>query len=164
MQVPHNKTSAAYDLALFDTAQRKEQPQKAEKPELKMVESSAAKAGKPVALVLIAGLFLAVFIMFLYSKATLSELNLKINSETQALENAQSINTALTAQLSGSVSIENVEQYAQEELGMQKINSAQERYVEMNTGTMTETASDTEENIFVVIQNWFGDVLEYLGF
>ena len=47
---------------------------------------------------------------------------------------------------------------------MQKINSAQERYVEMNTGTMTETASDTEENIFVVIQNWFGDVLEYLGF
>ena len=89
MQVPHNKTSAAYDLALFDTAQRKEQPQKAEKPELKMVESSAAKAGKPVALVLIAGLFLAVFIMFLYSKATLSELNLKINSETQALENAQ---------------------------------------------------------------------------
>ena len=164
MQVPHNKTSAAYDLSLFDTAQRKEQPQKAEKPELKMVESSAAKAGKPVALVLIAGLFLAVFIMFLYSKATLSELNLKINSETQALENAQSINTALTAQLSGSVSIENVEQYAQEELGMQKINSAQERYVEMNTGTMTETASDTEENIFVVIQNWFGDVLEYLGF
>ena len=102
--------------------------------------------------------------MFLYSKATLSEVNLRISNETQALQSAQNINTALNNQLSGSVSLDNVEQYAVSKLGMQKINASQERYVEMNTGTMTESAEKNSDNIFVDIQNWFNGILEYLGF
>lgn len=47
---------------------------------------------------------------------------------------------------------------------MQKINASQERYVEMNTGTMTETAEKNGDNIFVDIQDWFNGILEYLGF
>ena len=50
--------------------------------------------------------------------AVLIEVNLKISNETQALSDAQSINTALSNQLSGSVSLENVEQYAVSELGI----------------------------------------------
>lgn len=134
------------------------------KPELKVATSSVAKAGKPVALVVIAAVTLTVFIMFLYSKATLSEVNLRISNETQALQSAQNINTALNNQLSGSVSLDNVEQYAVSKLGMQKINASQERYVEMNTGTMTESAEKNSDNIFVDIQNWFNGILEYLGF
>ena len=82
----------------------------------------------------------------------------------QTLQSAQNINTALNNQLSGSVSLDNVEQYAVNELGMQKISSAQEKYVEMNTGTMTETAKSDDDNVFVGIQNWFNGILEYLGF
>lgn len=165
MTTPHNRTSAAYDLSLFDTsAKRKEQQTPEKKPELKIATSSVAKAGKPVAVAVIAAVFLAVFIMFLYSKATLSEVNLRISNETQALQSAQNINTALNNQLSGSVSLDNVEQYAVNELGMQKISSAQEKYVEMNTGTMAETAKSDDDNIFVGIQNWFNGILEYLGF
>lgn len=165
MTTPHNRTSAAYDLSLFDTsAKRKEHNTPEKKPELKVATSSVAKAGKPVALVVIAAVTLTVFIMFLYSKATLSEVNLRISNETQALQSAQNINTALNNQLSGSVSLDNVEQYAVSELGMQKINASQERYVEMNTGTMTETAEKNSDNIFVDIQNWFNGILEYLGF
>lgn len=165
MTTPHNRTSAAYDLSLFDTsAKRKEQQTPEKKPELKVATSSVAKAGKPVALVVIAAVTLTVFIMFLYSKATLSEVNLRISNETQALQSVQNINTALNNQLSGSVSLDNVEQYAVSELGMQKINASQERYVEMNTGTMTETAEKGGDNIFVDIQDWFNGILEYLGF
>lgn len=151
-------------MSLFDTAKRKEQQTPEKKPELKVATSSVAKTGKPVVVAVIGAVFLAVFIMFLYSKATLSEVNLKISNETQALSDAQSINTALSNQLSGSVSLENVEQYAVSELGMQKVSASQERYVEMNTGTMTETAKNNDDNIFVVIQDWFNGILEYLGF
>lgn len=151
-------------MSLFDTSVRKEQPKEQKAPELKMVTVSAAKVGKPVVIILIAAVFLAVFTMFLYSKAMLSELNLRISNQTQALQEAQSINTALNAQLQGSVSLDNVEQYAQNELGMQKVNASQEKYVEMNTGTMTEAAEQEEENIFVSIQNRFTDIMEYLGF
>ncbi|MGN0697589.1 MAG: hypothetical protein ACI4JV_02420 [Ruminiclostridium sp.] len=164
MTTPHNRTSTAYDMSLFDTAKRKEQQTPEKKPELKVATSSVAKTGKPVVVAVIGAVFLAVFIMFLYSKATLSEVNLKISNETQALSDAQSINTALSNQLSGSVSLENVEQYAVSELGMQKVSASQERYVEMNTGTMTETAKNNDDNIFVVIQDWFNGILEYLGF
>lgn len=164
MTTPHNRTSTAYDMSLFDTAKRKEQQTPEKKPELKVATSSVAKTGKPVVVAVIGAVFLAVFIMFLYSKATLSEVNLKISNETQALSDAQSINTALSNQLSGSVSLENVEQYAVSELGMQKVSASQERYVEMNTGTMTETAKSNDDNIFVVIQDWFNGILEYLGF
>ncbi len=164
MTTPHNRTSTAYDMSLFDTSKRKEQQIPEKKPELKIAASSVAKAGKPVVVAVIAAVFLAVFVMFLYSKATLSEVNLRISNETQALQSAQNINTALNNQLSGSVSLDNVEQYAVNELGMQKISSAQEKYVEMNTGTMTETAKSDDDNVFVGIQNWFNGILEYLGF
>ncbi len=168
MPTPYNKTSTAYDLSLFDTAQRKErkpEPKPEEyKPELKMVQTSAAKVGRPIAVILTAGLFLAVFIMFLYSKAQLSEVNLKVSEETAAYESAQMLNGQLKSELNGSVSIDNVEEYALKELGMQKVNASQERYAEMNIGVMTETAESEDENIFVSIFNWFGGVLEYLGF
>ena len=154
MTTPHNRTSTA----------RKEQQTPEKKPELKVATSSVAKSGRPVAVAVIGAVFLAVFVMFLYSKAALSEVNLKISNETQALSDAQSINTALSNQLSGSVSLENVEQYAVSELGMQKVSASQERYVEMNTGNMTETAKNDNDNIFVTVQDWFNGILEYLGF
>ena len=151
-------------MSLFDTSKRKEQQTPKKKPELKVATSSVAKSGRPVAVAVIGAVFLAVFVMFLYSKAALSEVNLKISNETQALSDAQSINTALSNQLSGSVSLENVEQYAVSELGMQKVSASQERYVEMNTGNMTETAKNDNDNIFVTVQDWFNGILEYLGF
>jgi len=158
MTTPHNRTSTAYDMSLFDTSKRKEQQIPEKKPELKVATSSVAKSGRPVAVAVIGAVFLAVFVMFLYSKAALSEVNLKISNETQALSDAQS------NQLSGSVSLENVEQYAVSELGMQKVSASQERYVEMNTGNMTETAKNDNGNIFVAVQDWFNGILEYLGF
>ena len=164
MTTPHNRTSTAYDMFLFDTSKRKEQQTPEKKPELKVATSSVAKSGRPVAVAVIGAVFLAVFVMFLYSKAALSEVNLKISNETQALSDARSINTALSNQLSGSVSLENVEQYAVNELGMQKVSASQERYVEMNTGNMTETAKNDNDNIFVTVQDWFNGILEYLGF
>ena len=158
MTTPHNRTSTAYDMSLFDTSKRKEQQTPEKKPELKVATSSVAKSGRPVAVAVIGAVFLAVFVMFLYSKAALSEVNLKISNETQALSDA------LSNQLSGSVSLENVEQYAVNELGMQKVSASQERYVEMNTGNMTETAKNDNDNIFVTVQDWFNGILEYLGF
>lgn len=47
---------------------------------------------------------------------------------------------------------------------MQKVSASQERYVEMNTGNMTETAKNDNDNIFVTVQDWFNGILEYLGF
>ena len=69
MTTPHNRTSTAYDMSLFDTSKRKEQQTPEKKPELKVATSSVAKSGRPVAVAVIGAVFLAVFVMFLYSRS-----------------------------------------------------------------------------------------------
>lgn len=160
-----NKTSAAYNFAMFETSPKKQQQQQTAKaPVMRVSRSSPAKSGRPFAVAIFCALTLAVMMMFIYNKAQISEINLRINSETAALEQAQSVNTELVAQLSGSVTLDTVEQYAASELKMQKINSSQEKYVEMSTGTMTEAAENDDDNILAAIQRWFDGIGEYLGF
>lgn len=165
MQTP-NKTSSAYNFAMFEASPQKQEPKKVEvkAPELKVAKASAVKNGKPLVIVLMCSLVLAVFMMYIYNRAQVSEINLRISQEAQALEDAQTINTALNAQLSGSVTLDNVEQVAQQELKMQKVNASQEKYIEMSTGTLTEAAQDNENDIFATIQRWFQSITEYLGF
>ena len=73
MTTPHNRTSTAYDMSLFDTSKRKEQQTPEKKPELKVATSSVAKSGRPVAVAVIGAVFLAVFVMFLYTQRGQSE-------------------------------------------------------------------------------------------
>ncbi|MGN0577581.1 MAG: hypothetical protein ACI4J4_03070, partial [Ruminiclostridium sp.] len=69
----------------------------------------------------------------------------------------------LRAELDSMVTLDNVEKIASEELGLQKTQRSQITYVTLNTEEMTEVAEDSKD-IFVSIQNWFKNVLEYLGF
>lgn len=164
MENSYNRTSTAYDFSLFDTSLRKPQVKTEEKPELQVVTVSAAKKGRPVVIAVVAALFGILLMAFVLCKAAVSEANLNVSIRQNVLEETKAINAALNAELNESVSLDQVEQYAKNELGMQKIAHAQEKYVEMDTGAMTENAEDTSGNIFLGISNWFQDVVEYLGF
>ncbi len=161
----YSRESTAYDFSLFDTSLRKPVPEAEakRKPELKVVQVSAAKRGNPALIVAVSVLFAAIIMMFVYSKAVLSEVNLNVGLKTQELENVQMINQELKTELDGSVTLDYVENYAATKLNMQKVVAAQENYVEMNTGAMTENAEETNGDVFVGMQNWFEDVKEYLG-
>lgn len=160
----------AYRFDLFETSPRKEQeqvrPEQEVKvtPELKVAVTSPAKSGKPIIIGIIFALVFAVFFMYIYSMGKMNEVNERINAANAQLEEAQAINQTLQTQLAGSVSLDNVEKYAEQELGMQKINPSQEKYVEMQFGSMSECAEDDSGDIFVTIRNWFDSVLVYLGF
>ncbi len=164
MENSYNRTSTAYDFSLFDTSLRKPQVKTEEKPELQVVTVSAAKKGRPVAIAVVAALFGILLMAFIFCKAAVSEANLNVSLRQNVLEETKAMNAALSAELNGSVSLEQVEQYAKDELGMQKVVNAQEKYVEMDTGALIETKKDTDDNIFVGISKWFRGVAEYLGF
>lgn len=163
MENSYNRTSTAYDFSLFDTSLRKPQVKTEEKPELQVVTVSAAKKGRPVVIAVVAALFGVLLMAFIFCKAAVSEANLNVSLRQNVLEETKAVNAALVAELNGSVSLEQVEQFATNELGMQKVVNAQEKYVEMNTGAMTESTEDTSGNIFVGISNWFQGIVEYLG-
>ena len=54
-----------------------------------------------------------------------------------------------------------VEDYAENVLGMQKLDNAQVEYVSIESGNKAEI-SDSNDNIFTKIKNGFNSFLEYL--
>lgn len=161
MQLPNTSSSTAYDFSLFETVEK--QQKKTVEP-IKLAPVSVAKTGVPLKVILMIAMVLGVCLMFLYSKVVLSELTTKISEETTALQSALSINSALQSELDAEVATKNVEDYAINELGLQKVLSTQEEYVNVNLGDMTEVAQKDDGNLFVAVKDWFEGILEYLGF
>ena len=85
----------------------------------------------------------AFVVTMLYSRAVLTELNQQIAAQTNALADAQSENTRLSAQLDAKVSLRNVEEYATQALGMVSIDKSQITYVDLSEGDKIELTMDS---------------------
>ena len=163
MKEVYNRTSTAYDFALFDTTLRKPKEETQKAPELEVVTVSAAKRGNPIAIIIVSALFTILLMAFIICKAMLSEVNLRVSQKQNMLDETRATNTAITAELGGSLSLEQVEQFAVQELGMQKIAHAQEQYIEMDTGAMAENTEENDDIFLFGIGNWINGIVEYLG-
>jgi len=157
MKVPTNRTSAAYDLSLFE---ERETRKKDEEPELQVKTNpgSVAKRGNIFKILTLAFIAAALPLWILYHKAELSELSKNISNVNIQLEEAQSENLRLQAELDNLVTLARVEEFAQNELGMQKITSAQGKHITIDTGGITEIANPDD-----FMSGWFSDILAFFG-
>ncbi|MCL2076800.1 MAG: hypothetical protein FWH08_00125 [Oscillospiraceae bacterium] len=162
MLIP-NRTSAAYDFALFETNTKEKEKEAEAEIKIKVGSHSAAKSGSILKVLLAAVCAVALPIYFLSSKVQLSELSGKISDGLILLEQAQSENLRLQSELDNIVTLARVEEYAKNELGMQKIMTAQGKHISLDTGKTTEIA-EIADDAATSISNWFSGVLEYLGF
>jgi len=154
-----NRESTAYDIAMFEEREKEEQP----KIKRAAKTDSASRRGNAFKIIIMAVCAVMLPIYFLASKVELSELTGKINSAQAELEQAQSENLRLQAELDNIVTLSRVEEFAQNELGMQRITTAQGTHISLNTGGTTEIAQDLDDPVTIISQ-WFSNVLEYLGF
>lgn len=163
----NGNSNLAYDLSLFEVDEeyeRKKEKKREEKSHIKMTEKKAvARNGNAFATVVCAVIGVAIAFAILYSKVELSQYASMISEVKTQLETEQRENDRLNAELDSMVTLDNVENIAASELGLQKTQSSQIAFVTLNTEKMTEVA-ETDTNIFVSIKDWFYDVLEYLGF
>ena len=83
-----------------------------------------------------------------------------LEAQLKALE---AENITLAAEYESATSVKNVEDYAQNVLGLQKLDKSQIEYVELEGDTVIEVVDAQKRNIFVMIQGWFADLCEYLG-
>ena len=56
-----------------------------------------------------------------------------------------------------------VEEYAEKELGLVKLDKSQIEYVEVDSDAVASVIETKDRSIFVKIKNWFASVLEYIG-
>lgn len=155
----------AYDLSLFEESPAYE-PQKKNNvvkiPKRKLDENRRKKLN-PFTLLstsLIAIVSLFIISSVVYSQVQLTELTEQINVATKELQEKQSIYTQLQMKIESESSLRLVENYARNELGMQKIEPTQVEYITLSSGDKAEIKGDTSNNgIFDSIGKVFSNLL-----
>ncbi len=69
----------------------------------------------------------------------------------------------LEAQLAAKTSVTAVEDYAENTLGLTKLDKSQVEFVEVPVSTVSEVVSKEDEGFFSSVKGWFEDIKEYLG-
>ncbi len=156
-----NSGSAAYDFARFEakTAQRPapannviELPQKAVRHRLKL--------SQVVKRVLCIGAVLAVAGTLIFNQLRVNELNVGLQKAQKQLGEAQSEYTQLRMAAQSMASLNAVEEYAKNVLGMQKIQPGQVEYIRINNTDKVEVADQGEnKNIFEKIKDFLAGIL-----
>lgn len=146
----------AYDLSKYEDIK----PEKAEKVAIKKVsvQQQAGSAPKVIILTLMAGLLMGGVI---YSKVQNASLQAEIADQTTAVDVLHSENVRMATEIQGKSAFKVVEEYAEDILGMQKLDKSQVDYISMESGNVVEIPEDSN-NLFVRIKNAFDDFVEYL--
>ena len=55
------------------------------------------------------------------------------------------------------------EEYAENELGLKKLDKSQIEYVTVESDSVAKVVKAEDDNVFVKIKHWFSSVLEYIG-
>ncbi|MBE6839133.1 MAG: hypothetical protein E7507_06300 [Ruminococcus sp.] len=155
------RDNLAYDLSRYENAVRKTEAEP--KRVIKDVKKTASVANSASTLKLLlyivaAGVMLCAF---LYGKAEETSLQAQIAAKNKEIDIVYSENVRMYTELEGRTSISKVEDYAENVLGLQKLDKSQIEYVQLNTDNVVEI-NESESNIFVTIKNKFYEILEYL--
>lgn len=106
-------------------------------------------------------LSLLLFSMVINSYVQLNEVYSQISAAQTTLSDLQSENVRMRTELEGQASIRNIKEYAEERLGLIKLERSQIQYIQIQTEDQV-TVEEPEQNIFVRIKRKFNDLIAYL--
>lgn len=159
------QTNLAYDLARFDVEARQKAIKESPKAsELKIVKPRRKKAS-PFKGIVVAMSAIAVCGSILYTHVMINESYNQIANEKKALDAAISEGVRLQSQIDSDMSLKNVEDYAVNELGMQRIDKTQIQYIKIKNDSVIEINNKGKnKGPVLVLKDNAKDLLEYLGF
>lgn len=106
---------------------------------------------------------LALMCSMIYGRVELSSLYTQQANMQTELAQLTNENISLESELASKTGLTKVEEYAEKELGLQKLDKSQIEYVEVEKETVAEVVDSDDANMFVKIKRWFSGVLEYIG-
>lgn len=159
------KHNLAYDLSRYENAvtqaEKEKSTEKNKRAAINHVRQKASTQGSaPMVFVLActAGLLLG---MVIYGKVDQAAIHTEIAKQTRYVDILRSENVRMKSELEGKSSIKTVEEYAENVLGMKKLDKSQIEYISIENGNVIDIP-ETNNNIFVKIKNAFNDFLEYI--
>ncbi|MGN1481446.1 hypothetical protein [Porcipelethomonas sp.] len=137
-----------------------EKPEKQRVPDITM-KVTPPKRGSASKVFIIALSALLVFFCVIYGKVETNRIYRQISDANQKLESVQSENVRLQSELESKMTLKNVEDYAVNVLGLQKLDNSQIKYVQTQTDDIVEIPEENK-NIFVRAKEKVESFLEYI--
>ena len=150
-----SKDNLAYDLERFE-----ETPSE-KAPKIRVKRNRAENTGsapKLIVTALAAGILLMALI---YGKVENTAIHNEIAAQAQYVNMLESENVRMQSELEEKTALKSVEVYAEEILGMQKLDKSQIEYVSISNGNIVDIP-ESSDNIFVRLKNSIDDFVEYL--
>lgn len=119
------------------------------------------KRGQALKISIVSILTVTLFYFVINSYVQLNEVYSDISEANAQLNELRSENVRMQTELEGQASIRNIKEYAEELLGLQKIDQSQIQYIQIQTEDEI-IIEEPEQNIFIKIKRWFIDLIEYL--
>lgn len=155
--------SAARRYEKYEAADERAYPEREEQPEEVpqiSMKNTETKSGSVLSIVLVSVLAAILLGGVVYSLDRRSTMYSKVTALNDELTLAQAENVRLQAALESEISAKNVEAYAEDVLGMQKIDSSQIKYIEIQTDDVVNIP-EQDEGILDKIGNFFESCVEY---
>ena len=129
-------------------------------PRRETLISAKKNIDKTSALKIILLALVAAVLLFcvIYGKVQISDMYSQINNCKAELSTEKSENARLKAELESYTSLRNIEDYA-EEIGLEKIDKAQIRYIDIQNSDVVEIP-ESEDNFFIRFKKFFNRIVE----
>lgn len=156
----NSATNLAYNLSRYETGRLEQEHEQHRKPAIRVKTNTQAHAGgaKAVTLVVTAGLLMGGVI---YSKVQSASLYSEVARTQNQVDLLHSENLRMKSEIDSKTSMQNVEAYAENVLGLQKIDKSQVEYIKLETDNSIEIP-EQDENMFISIRNSFNEFVEYI--
>lgn len=148
--VPEEDLEEAEDAAVVEKRLRR-----------KLFYIEAGKRGTLAKIMIGSILALVLFSLVINSYVQLNEVYSQISAAESTLNDLQSENVRMQTQLEGQASIRNIKEYAEDRLGLQKLDRSQIQYIQIQTEDEV-VVEEPDQNIFVQIKRKFNDLIAYL--
>ena len=100
----------------------------------------------------------ALFGALIYNQMTINELNTSIQKQSAALNRSENEYIQLEMAAQSRMTLEEVERYAVDVLGMQKLQNNQIQYVRTNDQDKVEVADTADQSVWDRIRDWISGI------
>ena len=178
--VPVTAGSSAVAIGLSDAPEQSEQqseltqpellPQEEEEPETAAVEGGRYSMGRrtggypkrmtTLRIVLVGAVTVALIGMVIYGKVQANELYTEVRRLQAQYDDIVAQNVSMRSEMEGKMTVKNIEEYAENVLGLKQLDQSQIQYIQIQTEDEV-TITEPETNWLVTVNDFLSDIWNF---
>lgn len=154
----YDEGSAAPKRKLPSAPERRQvqRPRIVEKSRTQLRAESRRSRAKAIKVMMVCAVFFSLIAFQIYSRVQVDELDRQLDSINSEIEVLDSENTRLNMQLDSIISLDKVDEYAQDTLGMVKVENYQVSYVDLSKGdTVSVSGGKVHRSLWETMKAYF---------